>query len=239
MSSVFVWKWLSAISPIMRIFSRSSLVRIGWRTSRRLRSDRPFTSNRFGRGPMNETRLITASSRIGSIGRVGDLREVLLEVVVEQLRLAREHGHRRVGAHGADRLLAGGGHRRHQELQVLLRVAEGLLAIEQRGVGHGRARGHGRQVLQHDLRAGEPLPVGIGGGEAALQLVVRDDAAFFKVDEQHLAGLQPPLGDDLLLRDRQHADLRRHDDEAVVGHDIARRPAARCGRAWRRSGARR
>ena len=55
-------------SPMARIFSRSSLVRIGWRTSRRLRFAVPLRSNRFGRGPMNETRLITSSSRIGSIG---------------------------------------------------------------------------------------------------------------------------------------------------------------------------
>ena len=51
-----------------RIFSRSSLVRIGWRTSSRLRRPWPSMSNRFGRGPMNETRLITSSSRIESIG---------------------------------------------------------------------------------------------------------------------------------------------------------------------------
>jgi hypothetical protein len=34
----------------------------------RLRSDRPLRSKRFGRGPMNDTRLMTISSRIGSIG---------------------------------------------------------------------------------------------------------------------------------------------------------------------------
>jgi hypothetical protein len=34
-------------------------------------------------------------------------------------------------AHGADALLAGDSHGREQKLDVLLRVAEGLLAIEQ------------------------------------------------------------------------------------------------------------
>ena len=43
--------------------------------------------SRFGRGPIIETRHITSSSRIGVDRRVGDLGEVLLEVVVEQLGL--------------------------------------------------------------------------------------------------------------------------------------------------------
>ena len=61
-------KWPSPTSEIERIFSRSSLVRIGWRTSRRLSFEVPSRSNRFGRGPMIETSDITSSSRIGSIG---------------------------------------------------------------------------------------------------------------------------------------------------------------------------
>ena len=69
--------------------------------------------------------------------RVRHLREVLLEIGVEQLGARGERRDRRVGAHRADRLLAGHGHRRHQQLEVLLRVAERLLAIEQR---HVRAR---------------------------------------------------------------------------------------------------
>ena len=66
--------------------------------------------------------------------RVGHLREVLLEIGEQQLRLVGQRRDRRVVAHGADRLLALRRHRRHQDAQVLLRVAEGLLAIEQRQV---------------------------------------------------------------------------------------------------------
>ena len=47
-----------------------------------------------------------------------------------------------------------------------------------------------------------------------------------EVDEQHLARLQTPLGDDVLFRDRQHAHLRRHDDAVVAGDEIARRTQA-------------
>ena len=47
-----------------------------------------------------------------------------------------------------------------------------------------------------------------------------------EVDQQHLARLQPPLRDDVLLRDRQHAHLGRHDDAVVARDVIARRTQA-------------
>ena len=55
------------------------------------------------------------------------------------------------------------------------------------------------------------------------QLIIGNEPAFLEVDQQHLAGLQPPLGEDLRLRDPQHAHFRRHDDAVVAGDDIARR----------------
>ena len=59
-------------------------------------------------------------------------------------------------------------------------------------------------------------------GELGLDLVVGDDAALLQIDEQHLAGLQPPFLHDLSSGIGQHAGFRRHDDEAVVGDEIAR-----------------
>ena len=56
-----------------------------------------------------------------------------------------------------------------------------------------------------------------------LDFRVVDDAAFLQVDQQHLAGLQPPFADDFLLRHRQHAGFRGHDHVVVVGDDVARR----------------
>ena len=64
--------------------------------------------------------------------RVGDLCEILLEVVVEQLGLARQRRDRRVGAHRADRVVGVARHRLEEELDVLLGVAEGLLLVEMR-----------------------------------------------------------------------------------------------------------
>ena len=68
----------------------------------------------------------------------------------------------------------------------------------------------------------QPFPVGMALGERRLELLVGNEPAFVEVDQQHLAGLQPPLGDDVLLRDRQHAHLGGHDDAVVAGDEVAR-----------------
>ena len=155
--------------------------------------------------------------------RIGHLREVLLEIGEQRLRLVRQRRNRRVVAHGADRFLAGGGHRRHQELQVFLRVTEGLLAIEQRQVRDRRLVGGIGQFLQHDLGAPEPFLVGMALRQRRLQFLVRNEPALVEIDQQHLARLQPPLLDDVLFRNRQHAHLGRHHDAVVAGEQIARR----------------
>ena len=90
--------------------------------------------------------------------RVGDLREQLGEVVEEQPRALGERGDRRVGAHGADRLGAGPGHRREDDAQLLLGVAEGLLAAGDRGVGVHDVLALG-QVGELDLAGLQPLRV--------------------------------------------------------------------------------
>ena len=59
-----------------------------------------------------------------------------------------------------------------------------------------------------------------------LDLVVGNEAALLEIDQQHLAGLQPPLGDDLVLRNLQDAHLGRHHDAVVPRDEIARRPQA-------------
>ena len=132
--------WLSPTSRIERIFSRSSLVRIGWRTSSRLRRDEPFEVEQVRPRPdeRDEAHHQLLADRIDR--RVGHLREVLLEIGVEQLRLVRQRRDRRVVAHRADRFLAGRRHRRHQDLAGLPGCSRSLLAIEQRQVGRAACR---------------------------------------------------------------------------------------------------
>ena len=158
--------------------------------------------------------------------RVGHLGEVLLEISVQQLRLGGERRNRRVGAHRADRFLAGLGHRHHQEFDAFLRVAEGLLTVEQADIGARRRCAAPRQLMHADLGAVEPLLVGMRARQLSLDLLVGDDAALFEIDQQHLAGLEPPLLDNAVLGDRQHAGLRGHDHQPVLGDEIARRAQA-------------
>ena len=88
--------------------------------------------------------------------RVGDLREQLLEVVVEQARAIRQHRQRRVGAHRADRLFAVRRHRREQDREIFLRVAEQLLALHDPLVAGRRQVRRRRQILDVDQMVGEP-----------------------------------------------------------------------------------
>ena len=160
----------------------------------------------------------------GVDGGVGDLGEVLPEVVREGLRARREHRDRIVRPHRPDRLLRALGHRGHEELEVLAGVAERLLALEQRLV-RGRLGAAVRwKVLEADLGLVEPPLPRTRRGELGLELLVADDAALLEIDEQHPPRLEPPLADDPGLRDVEHPDLGGHDEPMVVGHDVARRP---------------
>jgi hypothetical protein len=162
--------------------------------------------------------------------RVGDLREVLLEIVIEQLWPRRQRRDRGVGAHRADRIVGLARHRLEKELQVFLGISEGLLLAELVGrIVRARWPPALLEIGQFgELELGRRQPgfVGMGGRQFALYLLVADDAALFEVDQQHLAGLQAPFAADPVLRNRQHARLGGHDHMVVVGDDKTRRPQA-------------
>ena len=157
--------------------------------------------------------------------RVGDLGEQLLEVVEQQAGAVGEHGDRRVGAHRADRLGAGARHRREEDLELLGGVAEHPLVLHHRRVLR-REEVARRQVVEVHEPGVEPLAVGLLRGQRLLDLVVADDAAEVRVDEEHAARLEPALLHDGGLVDREHADLRGHHHEAVVGDPVAARAQA-------------
>ncbi len=95
----------SSSSSIERIFSRSALVRTGCDDFQPLvRAGMTAEQVRARADHRDQRHHQLLADRIDR--RVGDLREVLLEIVVEQLGLLREHGNRRVGAHRADRIVA-------------------------------------------------------------------------------------------------------------------------------------
>ena len=71
----------------------------------------------------------SAMSRHGS-GLEELLGKQLFEVAIERLVFIAEYGQGAVVAHRAQGFFAQTGHRRDQELQVFLRVAKGLLAVQ-------------------------------------------------------------------------------------------------------------
>ncbi len=72
----------------------------------------------------------------------------------------------------------------------------------------------------------DPFAVRMRGGQLPLDGAVVEHASRSGVDEQEPAGLEPPLADDALLGNVEHAGLRRHDDEAVIGDQIPSRAQA-------------
>ena len=175
-------------------------------------------NRRFGRGHQ------LLANRIDR--RIRHLREQLLEVVVERLRFVRQHGERRVGAHRADRLLPVGRHRREDHFEILDRVAERLLLLEQlvgfEGFNRGRAAGFG-QRLERDEAAVEPFAIRLPRRHRLLDLFVLHDSAERSIDEKHFARLQASFVRDVLRRDVEDAGLGRHHDQSVLGHRVARR----------------
>ena len=109
--------------------------------------------------------------------RVGDLCELLGEVVEQHAAAAGKRRHRRIVTHGTERFLAGVGHRREQELQILFGVAEGALTALDglAGVADVLAAG---QVAHFNGVAFHPLAVRVLGSEVPLDLFIGNDAAF-------------------------------------------------------------
>ena len=157
--------------------------------------------------------------------RVGHLGEQLAEVVVEQPGAVGQRGHRGVGAHRADRLGAGGRHRRHQDAQLLLGVAEQQLPADDGLVAGPGAAALGQRGQVHETRV-QPVVVGVLGGQRPLDLLVGDDLPGRGVDQEHPAGLQPALGHDVGGRDVEDADLAGEDHQVVLGLPPAARAQA-------------
>ena len=172
-------------------------------------------------------------------GRVGDLREQLLEVVVQHARLLRQRRQRRVVAHGADAFVAVARHRRHENALVFEGVAERHLALGERHRLRQRQLGRRGQILEVHQVLLEPLGVRPLVDDLRLDLLVFDDAAELGVHEEHAARLQPALAHDLLGREFEHAGFGGHDARGRPWSRSSGPGAARCGRAPRRCACRR
>ena len=83
---------------------------------------------------------------------------------------------------------------------------------------HARGLGQG---IERDLIFSEPLSKGLARGKLLLDLLVRHEAALFQIHQQHFAGLQAALLLNLLRLERQHAGFRCHDEQAILGDQVA------------------
>ena len=156
-------------------------------------------------------------------GGVSDLREKLLEVVEQELRPVRETSQRDIDAHGADRLLTHGRHGTQNHAPVFHGVAEHALALEQGVEIRALDLLRLRQILGVDQLLIKPFAIRLPRRIRLLDFLVLDDAAFFRVDEEHATGLQPPLVTHVLRSDFQYAGLGRHHDQVVVRDVVTRR----------------
>src|SRR3954454_20790926 len=146
------------------------------------------STSRLPSAPMPVETDMTTASRIGSIGGVVTCAKSCLKY--EESGGGWSPGGRRgvSVAHRADGLLPARRHRRHQHAQVLLRVAEGHLAQQQR-LDAGQRDVGGREVGEVDAMVVEPLAVRALPGDLGLDLGVLDDPVALEVDEEELAGL--------------------------------------------------
>jgi hypothetical protein len=89
------------------------------------------------------------------------------------------------------------------------------------GVDHVLALG---QRLQRHQAGVQPVGVRVLGGQFRLDLVVGDDPAGRRVDQEHPARLEPPLGHHAVRVDVEHAGLAAEHDQPVAGLPPAARP---------------
>ena len=127
--------------------------------------------------------------------RIRDLRELLAEIVERRAHLLRQHRHRRVVAHRADRFLLGLRQHRDDVVQFLARQVEHLLVARKRlrvhrlG-GHVRVDELGVEVAHAFL---QPLAVRRARLEDVVDVVVVEQRAVDEIDGEHLAGAEAAL----------------------------------------------
>ena len=208
-----------AVAGSARSLARSPLVSTGCAMARR-RAWSGDSSSRLPCAPTAVRRLITSVSRCGSMaGFVTCAKSCLKKPRSSRGRL-RERGQRRVDAH---RARAAPGRRAPSARRCRAaprRVAEEpQVALER--VLRGRLDRRRGDVLEVDLLLVEQRAVGPAPRERALDLVVAADAPGVGVDDQHLAGAQAVVDDDVGRVEIEHAGLGREHEQPVARDLVA------------------
>ena len=161
----------------------------------------------------------------GVDGRVRDLREQLLEVAEQELVLLGQDRERDVDAHGGDGFRAVLSHRKNGRIDVLIGVTKDLVepvTLLLGGLLHLLVR-NGQFVERFEVHV-EPFSIGVAMCVPFFALIVRDDAPFPGIDQEHFAGLQPGLLHDMAVVRRQDPDFRGQDEQVIIGHIVPGRP---------------
>ena len=159
----------------------------------------------------------------GVDGRVRDLSEQLIEIVVEGARLLGQASQRRIDAHRGERRLALLGHRTHDLVNIIPVIPE---LSHAHGGGHlgvlgGRCRDRPIERVDGQRLLGNPITVGLFLGVTGAQLVVVDDAPAGKVDLEHLARPQTAARQDVLGAHLDGAHLACQHKATVARHIVA------------------
>ena len=158
----------------------------------------------------------------GIDGRVGDLRKALLEVIEQRRMLVAQHSKRGVGAHSAGRLCACPCHGEDHGVHILILVAEHLLQAGElvAGIAFHLHVGNFQPGQLHKV-AVDPLAVRLTAGVELLELFVVHHFALHGVHQQHFAGAQTILDQNIIRLAFQHTHLGGQDHAAVLGDVIA------------------
>ena len=160
--------------------------------------------------------------------RVGHLREILPEKMMQPAIAVGQHRQRCVIAHRPDRLLAGFGHRLQDQFEIFHRPAGHHLAAAGLDGGHPRGSLAG-MFCQHRFHlpgAADPFRPVTLASQFGGQVGIEEHLSTLQVDTHHLAGTDPSTLDNTVLGNNHHAGFRTGDDQPVIGHDIAHRAEA-------------
>ena len=159
--------------------------------------------------------------------RVGDLGEFLAEKIGEQTVLPRQHRHRRIVAHRADRFLTALGQRAQQLIALLEGHREHLLIdVELVGLHRLEAGQFGQRRLEIVRVLLEPAAIRIGGLEPLVDIVGMQHLAGLGIDGENLPRPDTALGHHGFRLIVPYPDLGGEGDVAVVGDHPARRTQA-------------
>ena len=151
---------------------------------------------------------------------IGDLSKQLFEIIVGQSGLIGKTGERRVITHRPHRIPLFMHQGNQHEIEALPCIAKSAHTGYQ-GIGiEARDLRRHRKVRQFNTLFLEPGPVRTPLRQARLDLSIRYQRAFIKVDKKHAPRLKTAFVDNLVRCNVQYADLTRHDDTIIPGNVI-------------------